>query len=242
MSDTNLPKHIAIIMDGNGRWATQRGLPRSAGHKKGVNALKDMVKFCAKTGIEVLTVFAFSSENWKRPKQEVEILMDLFLSALKSEVNELHENNVALKFIGDRDGFPLKLIEMIDSTELQTENNTGLKLFVAANYGGRWDIVQACKQIAENVHQGKCTIDEINESQLSAQLTLSGCPEPDLFIRTGGEQRISNFLLWQCAYAELYFCESLWPDFDDVNLQTALQWYAGRQRRFGLTTEQVEKH
>ncbi len=242
MSDTNLPKHIAIIMDGNGRWATQRGLPRSAGHRKGVNALKDIVKFCANTGIEVLTVFAFSSENWKRPKQEVEILMDLFLSALKSEVNELHENNVALKFIGDRDGFPLKLIEMIDSTELQTENNTGLKLFVAANYGGRWDIVQACKQIAENVHQGKCTIDEINESQLSAQLTLSGCPEPDLFIRTGGEQRISNFLLWQCAYAELYFCETLWPDFDDVNLQTALQWYAGRQRRFGLTTEQVEKH
>ncbi len=242
MSDTNLPKHIAIIMDGNGRWATQRGLPRSAGHRKGVNALKDIVKFCANTGIEVLTVFAFSSENWKRPKQEVEILMDLFLSALKSEVNELHENNVALKFIGDRDGFPLKLIEMIDSTELQTENNTGLKLFVAANYGGRWDIVQACKQMAENVHQGKCTIDEINESQLSAQLTLSGCPEPDLFIRTGGEQRISNFLLWQCAYAELYFCETLWPDFDDVNLQTALQWYAGRQRRFGLTTEQVEKH
>ncbi len=242
MPDTTPPKHIAIIMDGNGRWATQRGLPRSAGHKKGVNALKDVVKFCAKEKIEVLTVFAFSSENWKRPKQEVEVLMDLFLSALKSEVDELHVNNVTLKFIGDRNGFPSKLTDMIRNTELQTENNSGLKLFVAANYGGRWDIVQACRHLADDVLNGKLSVSEIDESRISDQLSLSECSEPDLFIRTGGEQRISNFLLWQCAYSELYFCEDLWPDFSPAHLQKALQWYAGRQRRFGLTTQQIESH
>lgn len=240
MQNTSSPKHIAIIMDGNGRWATQRGLPRSAGHKKGVNSLRDIVKFCAKNHIEILTVFAFSSENWKRPRQEVELLMDLFISALKNEVNELNKNNVVLKFIGDRHQFPKKLVNMVESSEKQTESNSGLNLFVAANYGGRWDIINACRKIADDVNQGKLDPADINETEMSRYLVLSGYPQPDLFIRTGGEQRISNFLLWQCAYSELYFCEDLWPDFNEGHLQKAIEWYEGRQRRFGLTMEQLE--
>jgi undecaprenyl diphosphate synthase len=236
----NLPKHIAIIMDGNGRWATQRGLPRSAGHKKGVSALKNIVKVCAKYRIEVLTVFAFSSENWQRPKQEVQILMDLFLSSLKSEVDALHKNNVVLKFIGNREEFPVKLNEMISQTEKQTALNNGLKLFVAANYGGRWDILQAGKRLAEEVDAGNLQVDEINEEKFSCYLSLHGQLEPDLFIRTGGEQRISNFLLWQCAYSELFFCDDLWPEFSEHHLRQALDWYAGRQRRFGKSSEQID--
>lgn len=227
-------------MDGNGRWATNRGLPRSAGHNKGVSTLKDIVKYCAKKEIEILTVFAFSSENWNRPRQEVEILMDLFISALKNEVDELHKNNVVLKFIGNRDEFPSKLVDMINNTERQTAENSGLKLFVAANYGGRWDIVQACRKIVEDVEQDKIKADEINEACLSEHVALSEYPEPDLFIRTGGEQRVSNFLLWQCAYSEIYFCEELWPDFNHEHMHNALKWYEGRQRRFGLTVEQID--
>jgi len=240
MQNTSSPKHIAIIMDGNGRWATQRGLPRSAGHKKGVNSLRDIVKFCAKKHIENLTVFAFSSENWKRPRQEVDLLMDLFISALKNEVEELNKNNVVLKFIGDRHQFPIKLVNMVESSEKQTESNTGLNLFVAANYGGRWDIINACQKIADDVKQGKLESGNISDSEMSSYLSLSGYPEPDLFIRTGGEQRISNFLLWQCAYSELYFCDELWPDFNEEQLLKAIDWFEGRQRRFGLTMEQLE--
>ncbi len=240
MQNTSSPKHIAIIMDGNGRWATQRGLPRSAGHKKGVNSLRDIVKFCAKKHIENLTVFAFSSENWKRPRQEVDLLMELFISALKNEVEELNKNNVVLKFIGDRHQFPEKLVNMVESSEKKTKLNTGLNLFVAANYGGRWDIINACQKIADDVKQGKLEPENISDSEMISYLSLSGYPEPDLFIRTGGEQRISNFLLWQCAYSELYFCDELWPDFNEEQLLKAIEWFEGRQRRFGLTMEQIE--
>lgn len=236
-----LPRHVAIIMDGNGRWAKKRFLPRFAGHQKGIESVRAVIKSCVKHNIEVLTLFAFSSENWRRPKEEVNALMKLFIKALQNEVSELHENNIRLCFIGARDGFSEQLQILIDNAEKLTVHNTGLNLVIAANYGGRWDIAQAAKKLAEQVQMGKLQLEEIDEEKLSHVLSLSDLPAPDLFIRTGGEQRISNFLLWQLAYAEMYFSDVLWPDFNEKIFEEALTSFAKRQRRFGLTGDQVEK-
>jgi undecaprenyl diphosphate synthase len=234
-----IPRHIAIIMDGNGRWAQRRKLPRHAGHKAGVKSVRTAVEESVRNNIEVLTLFAFSSENWKRPKEEVGLLMELFVAALRQEVKRLHKNNVRLKVIGDISAFPDKLNASIAAAEKQTEANTGLTLQIAANYGGRWDITQATRHIAERVKSGDLEPSAISESIVSESLSFPGLPDPDLFIRTGGEKRLSNFLLWQSAYAELYFTDTLWPDFDAEAFQQALRDFSGRQRRFGLTGEQV---
>jgi undecaprenyl diphosphate synthase len=234
-----LPRHVAIIMDGNGRWALERGLPRVTGHKAGVETVRSVVEQCVTLGIEVLTLFAFSSENWRRPQQEVGLLMELFIMALKREVKRLKRNNVQLRIIGDCTAFPKKLQDLILSAQKTTADCDGLVLQVAANYGGRWDMTQAMKKLAEQVKAGRLVPEEITEDTVSAQLSSAGLPDPDLFIRTGGEQRLSNFLLWQSAYAELYFTEVLWPDFDQTVFRHALDSFAGRQRRFGRTTEQT---
>ena len=238
-SDQLLPRHIAVVMDGNGRWANKRHLPRAAGHKAGVNATRKIVENCAKNGIQALTVFAFSSENWNRPEAEVSNLMALFITTISGEVKKLHKKNVCVKFIGDRSRFSEKLQKSINESEVLTGNNTGLHLNIAANYGGRWDVVNACKSLAAEIQDNKKTIDEIDESLFESYLSLSDVPAPDLFIRTGGEQRISNFLIWQLAYTELYFVDTLWPDFSDENFTAALSWFTGRQRRFGKTGQQV---
>ncbi len=238
---SNLPQHIAIIMDGNGRWAKKRFLPRYAGHKAGTESVRQAVQVCAELGIEALTLFAFSSENWRRPAREVDMLMDLFLNALQREANRLHKNNVQLQIIGERSAFPQKLQDKIFQVEQYTQANSGLKLRVAANYGGRWDILSACQQLAIQVHQGQLEPEHITQKMFADSLSLTDLPEPDLFIRTGGEHRISNFLLWQLAYTELYFTDVLWPDFNRDCLQTALNDFASRQRRFGQTGEQVEQ-
>jgi len=237
----DIPKHVAIIMDGNGRWAKGKGLPRIAGHKAGVDAVRNIVTSAGKCGIDVLTMFAFSSENWQRPKAEVSLLMDLFGSALKQEVKKLNRNNVKLKIIGGVDAFSDKLQSSIHEAVYQTRDNNGLTLVIAVNYGGRWDVLQATRQIAQQVADGQLNTDEINESVFERFLALADMPEPDLFIRTGGEQRISNFLLWHLAYTELYFTEALWPDFGEAELNLAIQSFANRQRRFGRTGEQVER-
>lgn len=239
-SFSRLPRHIAIVMDGNGRWAQQRGLPRTAGHKAGVNSVRNTVELCAKYGIQVLTVFAFSSENWNRPRTEVSVLMELFFTALHREVKRLNRNNVQLRIIGDRSAFPEKLQKRIDSAEEMTTSNSGLILQVAANYGGRWDIVQAAKKLAERVKQGDIDSGAIDESLFSSALSFHELPDPDLFIRTGGEQRISNFMLWQAAYTELYFTSTLWPDFDSTAFVEALSDFDGRERRFGKTGDQIK--
>lgn len=236
-----LPRHVAIIMDGNGRWAERRHLPRYAGHRAGVKAVQTIVEACAVREIEVLTLFAFSSENWRRPQQEVGLLMELFLTTLRREVDRLHQRNVRLRFIGDRTAFPASIHKRIDAAEELTKDNTGLTLVIAVNYGGRWDITQAARRLARKVEAGELRADEITPQHLEAELSLHGLPEPDLFIRTGGEQRISNFLLWQLAYTELYFTDILWPDFDAQAFADALTSFAGRQRRFGLTGHQVEQ-
>lgn len=238
-SDQLLPRHIAVVMDGNGRWANKRHLPRAAGHKAGVNATRKIVENCAKKGIQALTVFAFSSENWNRPEAEVSNLMTLFITTISGEVKKLHKKNVCVKFIGDRSRFSEKLQKSINESEVLTENNTGLHLNIAANYGGRWDVVNACKSLAAEIQNNKKTIDEVDETLFESYLSLSDVPAPDLFIRTGGEQRISNFLIWQLAYTELYFVDTLWPDFSDENFTAALSWFMGRQRRFGKTGKQV---
>ena len=241
MSDTHsaFPRHIAIIMDGNGRWARQRGRARASGHQAGFRTTRDIVEACGRQQIEALTLFAFSSENWKRPQQEVGLLMDLFLRALKSEVSKLCENNVRIRFIGERGAFQRKLQLEMDNAEKLTQDNTGLKLAIAVNYGGRWDIVNAARQLAEQVHEGVLKPEDIDIETFSQHISLSEISEPDLFIRTGGEKRISNYLLWHLAYTELYFTDVLWPDFSEVELSHALEFYAGRQRRFGRTGEQV---
>ncbi len=236
----NLPKHIAIIMDGNGRWAKQKSLPRIAGHRAGVKALHKIVYFCAKEGIEALTVYAFSSENWKRPRTEVSMLMELFTTSLQQRFKELHDNNVRLRFIGDLTPFPEKLRQSMTDTVNLTTNNTGLNLVVAVNYGGRWDITNAFKALNKKISDEGLKIEDVSEDLIAEFMCLTDLPEPDLFIRTGGEMRISNFLLWQLAYTELYFDDCLWPDFDTARLGKALQWYAGRERRFGRTSEQIE--
>jgi undecaprenyl diphosphate synthase len=232
-----VPRHIAIIMDGNGRWAKQRFMPRVAGHQRGVEALREVVKACRELGVGYLTVFAFSSENWRRPAEEVSFLMSLFLKMLEREVTKLHQNNIRLKIIGDRSRFDEELNRTMRDAEQLTANNTALTLTVAANYGGRWDVMQAVKNMLGEHPQLAQTF---TEDDLQPYLSMSDAPEPDLFIRTGGEQRISNFLLWQLAYTELYFTDTLWPAFDRNELDKAIASYQQRERRFGRTSEQLE--
>ena len=236
---SRVPRHIAVIMDGNGRWAGQRHLPRVAGHRAGVAAVEAIVRLCGQRGIEVLTLFAFSSENWRRPAEEVGLLMGLFVSALESHVKRLHESNVRLRVIGDHSAFSDKLRKLIEAAEELTAANSGLHLNIAANYGGRWDVARAARHLAAEVAAGELDASEITPERLQSHLCLAHLPEPDLFIRTGGEQRVSNFLLWQLAYTELYFSDVLWPDFDADHFDAALRSYASRQRRFGRTGDQV---
>ncbi len=235
---TSVPRHIAVIMDGNGRWARKRFLPRIAGHKRGVETVREVVKQCVKLNVGFLTLFAFSSENWRRPAEEVSFLMGLFMDALEREVIKLHQNNIKLVMIGDRSQFDDKLIAQIEASENLTAGNTGLVLTIAANYGGRWDILQAVNkmQIANPELAG-----QFAEENLLPYLSMTYAPEPDLFIRTGGEVRISNFLLWQLAYTELYFTDTLWPDFDEAAFNLAIESYTKRERRFGRTSEQLQK-
>ena len=233
----SIPKHVAIIMDGNGRWATKRFLPRVAGHSQGLNTVREIVKECGDLGVEYLTLFAFSSENWRRPAEEVGFLMKLFLTALEKEVSRLDKNNVRLRVVGDLTRFDQQIQERVVQAEEKTAHNTGLNLTIAANYGGRWDMLQAVSAcLKENP---SITPDGVTEALLTPHLSMSYAPEPDLFIRTGGEQRISNFLLWQLAYTELYFTDLLWPDFDAKALQASFAWYRERERRFGRTSAQV---
>nr|CAA6807099.1 MAG: Undecaprenyl diphosphate synthase (EC [uncultured Thiotrichaceae bacterium] len=227
-------------MDGNGRWAKARFMPRLFGHKKGVESVRKVIRHCNSAGVECLTLFAFSSENWKRPEDEVNGLMSLFMGVLEKETAGMLKHNVQLQFIGDRSAFSPQLQGKIAVVEQETAQCTGLKLIIAANYGGRWDILQAARVIAEKVKQGELNSGELTESHITEALSTQDLPEPDLFIRTGGEQRISNFLLWQLAYAELHFSEKLWPEFDEKCLQQAFDVYAGRERRFGMTGEQVK--
>ncbi len=233
-----VPRHIAIIMDGNGRWAKQRFLPRVAGHQRGVEAVREVVKTCRKLGVEYLTLFAFSSENWRRPADEVSFLMQMFLKMLEREVAQLHKADICLKIIGDRSRFDDQLNHAIAKSEQLTANNTGLTLTIAVNYGGRWDIMQAVQAMLKTRPEQTAAF---SEAELEPHLSMHYAPEPDLFIRTGGEQRISNFLLWQMAYTELYFTDILWPTFDREALQAAIQSYQTRERRFGRTSEQVQK-
>ncbi len=235
------PKHIAIIMDGNGRWAKKRNLPRVAGHRAGVKTLRKLIEYAVEIKLNAMTVYAFSRENWQRPEKEVGLLMELFMTALQSEVKDLHKNNVRLRFIGDKTAFNEKLQKTIGDSESLTSSNSGLRLNVAANYSGRWDITQAFQSIAEDVASNNLVIDDINEALLGDRLSLAENNNPDLFIRTGGEQRISNYLLWQLAYTELYFTDTLWPDFNPEQFDNALDWFVNRQRRFGKTSEQIEQ-
>ncbi|HUQ74655.1 MAG TPA: polyprenyl diphosphate synthase [Burkholderiales bacterium] len=225
-----IPRHVAIIMDGNGRWARARMLPRIAGHRRGLEAVRATVENCADRGVEFLTLFAFSSENWRRPQEEVALLMQLFQVALTSEVERMHKNGVRLKVVGDTERFGAKIERLIEKGERLTAENRRLTLTIAANYGGRWDLLQAMNKVSQR---------PIDEAILAQHLAMSYAPEPDLFIRTGGEQRISNFLLWQLAYSELYFTETLWPDFDAAALDQAIASYRQRERRFGRTSEQI---
>ncbi len=231
-----LPNHIAIIMDGNGRWARKRFLPRIAGHKRGVEVVRDVVKKCVQLDIKYLTLFAFSSENWRRPEAEVSFLMGLFMDALKREVVKLHENNIRLILIGDRSRFSDELVQQIEASESLTKDNTGLTLTVAANYGGRWDLLQAMNKMVATHHEAQ---KHFEEEDLASFLSMHYAPEPDLFIRTGGEKRVSNFLLWQLAYTEFYFTDTLWPDFDEAAFDRAMTSYQERERRFGRTSEQM---
>lgn len=233
------PRHIAIIMDGNGRWAQKRMMPRVMGHHAGVKAVRNIVEYCAKENIEVLSLFAFSSENWRRPKEEVNLLMELFMSTLQTQVDKLDRNNIRLRIIGDRSAFQDKLQAKIKDAEEQTANNTGLTLVIAANYGGRWDIAQAVQKIVAGIKNGDIQEQAISEQLISEHLVTADLPEPDLFIRSGGEERVSNFLLWQLAYTELFFTDVLWPDFDQAMMQKAIDSFKGRQRRFGHTGEQI---
>lgn len=223
-------------MDGNGRWAKKRFLPRVAGHKRGVEVVREMVRLCANNGVKFLTLFAFSSENWRRPADEVTFLMSLFMEALQQEVGKLAENNIRLVMIGDKSRFEPALTAKIAEAEAATANNDGLTLTIAANYGGRWDVMQALQRLIQDKPEA---VQGFSEEELAAYLSMHYAPEPDLFIRTGGEQRISNFLLWQLAYSELYFTETLWPDFDEAEFKRAIASYQQRERRFGRTSEQL---
>lgn len=231
-----IPRHVAIIMDGNGRWAKQRFLPRIAGHKRGVEAVRNAVRACAERGIEYLTLFAFSSENWRRPPDEVNFLMQLFMHALENEVAKLHSNNIRFRAIGDLSRFDARIVQLVRDAEKKTGNNQKLTLTVAANYGGRWDILQAVNRMVE---EKPLKAQDYREEDFTPYLAMGDAPEPDLFIRTGGEKRISNFLLWHLAYTELYFTDLLWPEFDAAVLDTAIASFRQRERRFGRTSEQL---
>lgn len=233
----SIPRHIAIIMDGNGRWAKKRFMPRMAGHKRGVETVRGAIKACMERGVEYLTLFAFSSENWRRPPEEVAFLMQLFISVLEQEVTKLHENDIRFKVIGDLSRFEPKIVEFIRNGEALTAANDRFTLTIAANYGGRWDVMQAVQKMLE---QRPLLAAEFEEQDIAPYFALNYAPEPDLFIRTGGEQRISNFLLWQLAYTELYFTDTLWPDFDARALDLAIESYQQRERRFGRTSEQLQ--
>jgi undecaprenyl diphosphate synthase len=233
-----LPRHVAIIMDGNGRWAQRRRLPRIAGHRRGADAVRATVRACAERGIKYLTLFAFSSENWRRPAEEVALLMKLFKSALENEVEQLHGNGVRVKVVGDTQRFDPQIRALIERADKLTAQNRRLTLTIAANYGGRWDILQAMTRL---LRESSSSLDHVDEELVTPYLAMSYAPEPDLFIRTGGEQRISNFLLWQLAYTELYFTDLLWPDFDAAALDEAIASYRRRERRFGRTGEQVQQ-
>lgn len=239
MTSLKTPRHVAIIMDGNGRWAQQRNKHRTFGHKAGVEAVRASVRYARTQGIESLTLFAFSSENWKRPKDEVSVLMDLFSLVLKSEVKKLNKNDIKLKVIGDISAFDQKLQAKIADAERLTAGNSALTLNIAANYGGRWDIINAAKTMMEKVAADELSIDDVTEDSFEEALSTHGLPELDLLIRTGGDHRVSNFLLWQCAYAEFYFTETLWPDFSEDMFAQAVEDFAQRQRRFGQTGEQI---
>jgi undecaprenyl diphosphate synthase len=236
----NIPQHVAIIMDGNGRWAQLQGKGRVAGHKAGVESVRAVVTSARKVNIKALTLFAFSSENWQRPASEVSVLMDLFMYVLTKEVKRLHKHNIRFKVIGDLSRFSAKLQKNIAHSEKLTVNNSGLVLSIAANYGGRWDITQATKKIAEEVKSGLLTVDQINEKTVDQRTSLAELPTLDLLIRTGGDYRISNFLLWQAAYAELFFTEVLWPDFNESEFEKAINCFDLRERRFGKTGEQAK--
>lgn len=235
----HLPRHVAIVMDGNGRWAAARGQPRVAGHRAGIEPVRMSIRECAKRGIEALTLFAFSSENWSRPQEEVSSLMGLFLEALDKEIAELKENGVRIRFVGEKKNLSVRLQARIAAAEEETAPGSGLRLQIAVSYGGRWDIVQAARKVAEECARGALSPPEITEETFARGLALAGLPEPDLFIRTGGERRISNFLLWDFAYTELYFSERLWPEFDTTELDAALAFFGSRERRYGRTGAQV---
>lgn len=243
MNDTNhFPRHIAIVMDGNGRWAKQYGLPRIAGHRAGAKSVRKAVDFCVKREIQALTLFALSVENWKcRPQAEVEFLLSLFLDSLKNNTAELNENNVKIRIVGDLSPFNEKLRNQINKSEMLTAKNTGLTLVIAINYSGRWDIIQATRRLAEQVKQHALDIADITDESFQKYLCLNDLPEPDLLIRTSGEQRISNFMLWQFAYTEMFFSAVHWPDFDENVFENACAFYRSRQRRFGYTGEQLQK-
>jgi undecaprenyl diphosphate synthase len=233
------PEHVAIIMDGNGRWARSRGMPRAAGHRASVKVVRRVVEECAKRKVGYLTLFAFSSENWRRPADEVGMLMNLFLDALEREVADLHRNQVRLSFIGDRELLGAELGRRMRTAEELTLGNPGLRLIVAMAYGGRWDIAQACRSLAADAAAGTLAAAAIDEAQIARRLALAGIPDPDLLIRTGGERRISNFLLWNLAYTELYFSDELWPEFSPAHLDAAFEYYRQRERRFGKTSGQL---
>ncbi|HEX4844555.1 MAG TPA: isoprenyl transferase [Limnobacter sp.] len=237
---SSIPKHIAIVMDGNGRWAKSRLLPRVAGHKRGVDAVRRTVQACCELGVEHLTLFAFSSENWRRPAEEVSLLMRLFIRVLRRDVESMHRENICLRIIGDTSAFEPELQAAIASAQALTKNNTRLYLNVAANYGGRWDILQATRAMLLHRPDLAQSPEQISEADLAKHLCLQGSPEPDLFIRTGGEQRVSNFLLWQLAYTEFYFTDKYWPDFGKSMLLEAIDSYNNRERRFGRTSEQLD--
>ena len=239
-ADATIPRHVAIIMDGNGRWAAARALPRTAGHAMGVKSVRATVENCVKAGVEVLTLFAFSSENWKRPKEEVSMLMGRFLEALDNEVAELHGNQIRMRFIGQLEQLSPALRERMEGAERLTRDNSRMTLVIAVAYGGRWDIVHAARALARRCASGELAAEAIDEASLSAEMALADLRDPDLLIRTGGEQRISNFLLWNLAYTELYFTDVLWPDFEGTELQRAFAYFGTRQRRFGLTPAQAE--
>ncbi|MGB7739756.1 MAG: polyprenyl diphosphate synthase [Steroidobacteraceae bacterium] len=238
---SGLPRHVAVIMDGNGRWAQRRALPRHLGHRAGAKAVRATVEGCARRGVEALTIFAFSSENWQRPQDEVTRLMELFVESIDKEVDELHRNGIRVRFIGELSRLRAGLGAKIAAAESRTATNQRMTLFIAISYGGRWDIVEAARRLAARAVAGEIMPEAIDEAMFADQLQLAGAPEPDLFIRTGGESRISNFLLWNLAYSELYFCDTLWPDFDDAALDAALRFYASRVRRFGLTDAQATR-
>ena len=239
ISTADIPAHVAIVMDGNGRWAEKKSRPRTFGHQAGLKALRKIVERCGDTGVKEITVFAFSSENWNRPEKEVSRLMDLFLRALDREAKELHKNKVKIRFIGDLTAFSSEMQHKMDKAMSQTAGNQRMTLNVAANYGGRWDIVNAARKTAKAVASGDIKIEQIDEDYFTGQVMLGNSSDPDLFIRTGGEMRISNFLLWQCAYTEFFFTPVLWPDFSPEVFDQAVAAYQSRQRRFGLTGEQI---